>query len=229
MYIWLGRSQCIHCGEKLSWYEIVPVLSYIFLRGKCRRCHRVIPWYYPLVELGMALVVTQLFFLHQKADFIVSGLFFRDLFFITLLTVLCIYDALYKEILSMAVLIGIIAGVVCNWLFLSPELSPQSMLIGMVFGGGIFLLQFLVSRGVWIGSGDIYLGTMMGVWLGWPRILIALFFAYIFGGAYSLGLLFVHKFRRGMEVPFAPFLTLGTLIAFYYGKVLLEWYIQFIA
>jgi leader peptidase (prepilin peptidase)/N-methyltransferase len=220
--IWKGRSKCVGCKKQLVWYEIIPVVSYVWLGGKCRRCQFPIPWHYPLVEITTGVMMVQIGY-HNGQDFFNSWFFLRDIFLLILLMIIGLYDALYKEILSIPVWIGIVGG-----FFFSHGVSASSVVVGVVISSGFFLLQYVVSRGTWIGWGDVYIAIMMGVWLGWPRILVGLFFAYLVGGVYGLLSMVTKKKQWRSEIPFGPFLTIGTFIAFFYGKILIQWYTQFI-
>lgn len=224
--IWKGRSQCTCCREQLRWYEIIPVISYIFLLGRCRKCRSFIPWHYPVVELGTALILLHTFYLGSYTSFY-SWFFLRDIFLVVLLVILFVYDALYKIILNSVIVLGVIGGVLVNIFSFSSNIIG-SIGVGILIGGGFFLLQFLVSRGTWIGLGDVFLGIMMGAWLGWQGVLLALFLSYIFGAIYGLLLLATRKKSWQSEVPLAPFLALGTFFSFYYGNNLIIWCSRFL-
>jgi prepilin signal peptidase PulO-like enzyme (type II secretory pathway) len=98
----------------------------------------------------------------------------------------------------------------------------------MAVGGGFFLLQYLVSRGKWIGGGDVRFGVMMGVLLGWPNILVALFIAYVLGAVVAVPLLIFKKKKMKSEVPFGAFLAIGTAAAMFWGSWIVNWYVGMI-
>lgn len=216
-------SICVSCRRKLRWYEKFPVISYFFLKGECRTCKKSIPWHYTLVEFlsGLLLVFVAYIFL-QKVSFS-EWHFFRDVFFLTILIVVFVYDALYKEVLLRVVWPGFFIGFLINFYFLN--YSFESLAIGSALGGGFFLLQYLVSKGRWIGGGDVRLGFMMGIWLGWPNILVALFLSYIFGAIISVGLLLFKKKEMTSEIPFGTFLAIGTFFSLYFATDLINWYL----
>ena len=147
--------------------------------------------------------------------------FFRDIFFSVLLIVIFVYDYLYQEILPEVIWVGAIAGLLFN-LYLGISLAP--MLIGLVAAGGFFLLQFVVSKGRWIGGGDVRMGAMMGIWLGWPAVLVALFLAYIIGAACGLLLIVYSKKNLNSATPFGTYLALGTFVVLLWGNQILQWY-----
>jgi len=113
----------------------------------------------------------------------------------------------------------VVATVWFDWL------SIPFMLIGVLVGMGFFFLQYLISRGRWIGGGDIRLGLFMGVILGWPLILLALFLAYIGGALFVLPFLLLGKKQMATKVPFGAYLSIATVVTMFWGKGLVEWYI----
>ena len=102
------------------------------------------------------------------------------------------------------------------------------MLAGVLVGAGFFLLLYLLSKGAWIGGGDVRLGFFMGVILGWPKILAALLFAYIIGAVVSLILVLARKKTLKSETPFGTYLVVGTMIALFGGEALIKWYVAFL-
>lgn len=213
-----GRSHCPQCHTQLPWFTLIPVLSYIGLGGKCFFCHKLIAPHYPLVELSMAFIFFMLavWFIDQPIQLalyaMISALciaiFLSDYLFTT------IPDALTLPGIGLAVVGQVILGE--QW---------WQWLLGGAIGGGIFLLQYIFSRGRWVGSGDIRLGVLMGVILSWPNILVGLFLAYVLGGLTVLPLLWQR--RKGMkdQVPFGTFLTVATVVTLLFGDVLVQWYL----
>jgi prepilin signal peptidase PulO-like enzyme (type II secretory pathway) len=211
----------------LSW-ENIPLFSYLFLGGKCRTCHKKIPLHYTMVELCTALALLLIFNYHVNSlgnkDLFSEWHVLRDVFFLTILIVTFVYDYLYEEVLVRMTVMGIVIGFLINLFAL--HYSGWSMLLGMIIAAGFFLLQYLISRGRWIGGGDIWIGAMMGVWLGWQRVLVALFLAYILGAIVGVILLLTKKKHLGSALPFGVFLAVATFITIYYGNPILQWYLQ---
>ncbi len=223
----MGRSMCVHCRRTLAWYENVPIVSFLALGGKCRTCLHPIPKHYPLVEIAMGVLLTLVFAYHVSLPVFKVGLFWRDIFFTTLLVVIFVYDALYMIILPRVVWLGAVVGFVFNYFVLGIPL--RSLIIGALIGGGIFLIQFIISRGRWIGGGDVRLGFMMGVWLGYPSIVVALFIAYVVGAICGVLLLAFKKKTWQAQIPFGTFLAIGTLASLYGGTHIIQWYVGLIA
>ena len=220
-----SRSMCPHCRRQLSWYENIPVLSYLFLRGKCRTCKNPIPKHFIFVELGTALIFVLLVWKHLNGPAVVPAVFFRDIIFSILLIIIFIYDWLYQEILSEVIWVGALAGIFFN-IYLGYSLI--SMLIGLLAVGGFFWLQFTLSKGRWLGGGDVRMGVMMGIWLGWPMVLISLFLAYVTGAICGLILLVLKKKQLTSTVPFGTFLAIGTFVAMLWGNKVINWYMDFL-
>ncbi|PWB38541.1 MAG: prepilin peptidase [Parcubacteria group bacterium] len=223
-----GFSKCLFCGHRLHTRDLVPVLSYIYLRGRCRYCRQPFSVLYPLIELLTGLVFLLIFttVLPSGDIFALSGYLAIKIalwwVLAAFLIVIFLYDWKYYLILDKVVLPAAVIALAGN-LFLGQHLL--SLLLGALAGGGFFLAQFLVSRGQWIGWGDINLGVLMGLILGWPQILTALFVSYMLGSAVSLLLIALRIKKWKDKIPFGTFLSLGTIIAMLYGPQLVSWYL----
>lgn len=226
-----GFSKCLFCGHRLYPKDLVPIFSFLWLKAKCRYCKAHISWQYFSVELatalGFCLIFWRLFpsldlqmFLATLTIMGALKLIFWWLIF-SFLVVIFVYDLRYYLILDTVSLPAIILALLAN-LFLGQ--TWQSLTLGVLVGGGFFLLQFVLSRGKWIGGGDIRVGILMGAILAWPQVLTALFLAYILGGLFASVLLIMQKKHWGDKLPFGTFLTLATFITLLYGDVLVRWY-----
>lgn len=234
----MNRSYCPKCKAMIAWYDNIPVLSFIFLRGKCRHCGKPISWQYPAVEfitgilfLASFLLVAnnfldnqQIFNLIQEPKFIIQV--FRDWFLIAVMIVIFVYDLRWYLILD---LVTLPACVVVFCLNLLLGISWQNMLVSGIIGGSFFLVQYLISRGKWIGGGDIRLGLLMGLALGWPAILPAIFLSYFIGSIVGIGLIAAGQKKWGSEIPLGVFLSVGTIIVLFFGKKILELYFNFLS
>ena len=243
----IGRSFCPGCKTQIAWYDNVPVLSFLMLRGKCRKCHMKISWQYPLVEIitGVLFLLVFIFGLKSLAlsqssfqfsifnfqnfltildsRFVIQLL--RDLFFIAVMIVIFIYDLKWYLILDRVTLPAIILIFVIN-IFLG--FNYLDLLLAGLVGGGFFLAQFIISKGRWIGGGDIRLGLLMGMMFSWPMILLALLLAYLIGSVISIFLVAFGKKKWGSEVPLGIFLTSASIITLFWGNQILDWYLNFI-
>ena len=230
----LGRSYCPKCRAQIAWYDNIPILSYLALGGKCRHCHKKISLQYPIVELSTGILFALAVFINCKLDIInclqitnykLQITLLRDWYIIAVMIVIFIYDLRWYLILDKITLPSIVIVFLLN---LASGMNWQNMLFSGIIGGSFFLLQFVVSRGKWIGGGDIRLGALMGVALGWPNILMALFIAYIMGSIVGVGMILAKKKQWGSQIPFGVFLSVATLIALFWGQDLINWYLSFI-
>jgi len=217
-----GRSKCPTCDKTLKWYDNIPIVSFIFLRGKCWHCKKDISWQYPAVELVTGISFIFVGWFHQFDPLLI----FRDcaIFFLLLFTF--VYDFKYQLILDRMTLAP--AGILFAISLLFGWHQWTSMLLGAVIGGGFFLAQFVLSKGKWIGGGDIRLGVFMGVILGWQLTLLALFLAYILGATVGVGLIASKKKKLASKVPFGTYLTIATFVAMFWGPKIISWYLGLI-
>ena len=216
-----GRSQCVHCDRQLRWFENIPLASFIFLRGRCATCHTPIPWQYPLIELGGGCLYATIA-VFSGGYFSVAGPVVRDIFFISIGLIIFASDAQYQIIFSSVAWVGALLGLILNLFFPGPTLLM--MALGALVGGGFFGLQYIISHGRWIGGGDVRLGVMLGIWLGWRELLVALFIAYMLGAAIGVALLATGRRQRTSQIAFGTFLIIGAGIAHWYGEPIIRWY-----
>lgn len=215
-----GSSKCRSCEEPLGPLDLVPIVSFLLLRGRCRRCKVSISWQYPLVELSTAV----LFLLFYFKDGRLTYMLFGNWILLAFLLVIFVYDLRHMAILDRFTIPAMIVAVVLNlW---TGEISAGSMLLGAAAIAGFFFVQFALSQGVWIGGGDIRLGALMGFALGLERGLVALFIAYLLGAAVGIVLLAAKRAQTKTPLPFGTFLTLSTAALLFFGDTPLEWYVS---
>lgn len=219
------RSHCPKCKKNLNWFDLVPVLSFIFLWGKCRHCKANISLQYPLVELGTALLFGTIFW---KFGFSLTSLFI--ILTSCLLIVIFVYDIIKYEISDWLVLAAAALWVIylgIDYFFIHHSLF---IILNSCYGalalGGFFGLLVLVSKEKWMGTGDIGLGAVIGLIVGWPLVLVAAFLAFSIGSIVGIGFMIgkVKKFKD--KLPFAPFLILGLWLALFWGQGILDWYLS---
>jgi leader peptidase (prepilin peptidase) / N-methyltransferase len=236
-----GRSYCPKCRHQLAWYENIPVFSFVFLRGKCGHCNCRISLQYPVVELVTAILFVAAYINNFQfpisnfqiisnnqfpiSNFLTSDfllLTFKYWFLISIMIIIFVIDLRWYLILD------IITLPACIIIFIANILLGQNwlnLLISGIIGGSFFLIQFLVSKGKWIGGGDIRMGLLMGLALGWPKIIIALMLAYFFGSFVGISLIFAGKKQWGSQVPMGIFLSTATIITLFWGEKILTWYL----
>ncbi|MEK7218483.1 MAG: prepilin peptidase [Patescibacteria group bacterium] len=211
----MGRSHCVRCGRELRARELVPLLSFAFLRGRCGSCAARIPWLYPLIELfsGALFVLA----LYQETFALLPALLLAfTLWLFFLVAVMDAQTGFVSDYLSFPLL-----AVGVAYAFFSPPLQ----LLAPLIGAGIFALQWGISRGAWVGSGDIIVGAAMGFLLrDWRLLVVALFLSYIIGTAVALTLMLLKLKTMKDRMVFVPFLYVGTLITLLFGYTILDWY-----
>jgi leader peptidase (prepilin peptidase)/N-methyltransferase len=216
-------SHCTSCHRPLAWFENVPVIGWLALRGRCRTCGSRISAMYPLVEVTTAVV-----FAGGVLVYGLSPLLFVRLAFACALIVLFVIDLQHRILPNVITLPGIAAGFAAS-LFLPP--GWLSSLIGILAGGGILFAiaeAYYRLRGIeGLGMGDVKMLAMIGAVLGWPLMLLTLVFASFAGSVIGVGLM--ASGRGGMQaaLPFGTFLALGALVAAVAGDPILSWYLSF--
>ena len=221
-----GRSYCPHCKYTLSWYDLIPLLSFILLKGSCRYCSKRISIQYPVVELATGLLFLSVFFFQGGEIWTLP----YGLFIAAVLIVIFVYDLKHYLIPDIVAYSGIAVSLLyLTALSLFAEGIPLiSGLIAAVIASGFFLSLFLISRGKWMGFGDVILGFLMGLVVGFPNILVALLASFVVGAIVGLVLISLKKKTMKAEVPFGPFLILGTFLAWFWGEEILSFYMSFV-
>lgn len=219
---WPG-SRCTACARPLSWYENIPVFSWLALRGRCRTCGEPVSVMYPLVE-----VVTGALFVAGYVIYGGTALLAVRLAFACAMVVLFAIDLRHHILPNVITVPGIVVGFVLS-LMLPP--GWQSSLIGLVAGGGVL---FLIAEGYYrlrgiegLGMGDVKMLSMIGAFLGWPLMLVTLVLASFAGSLVGVGM--IASGRGGMKaaLPFGTFLAVGALTAAVVGDAIIDWYIGF--
>ncbi len=227
-----GRSQCFSCGKQLHWYELIPLFSYLGLRGKCSECKSTISWQYPAVELATGIIFAVIFQHVQSlvflsfTSFILSYVFSLVIFCV--LIVIFVYDLRHKIIpdglsYSLSVL-----GLIGQFIRFFPIGFHAPSLIGLLAGPILFApfaLLWLISRGQWMGFGDAKLALAFGWILGLVGGLSAIVFAFWVGAVVSILILVIQKMQLSFkgnrltmksEIPFAPFLIIGFSLVYFF-------------
>lgn len=201
----LGRSKCPHCKARLRWYDMVPVLSFAILGATCRHCRKPISWQYPLIELGCALA----FLLSLHATATPVGAFFTALIFCALLLD-AVFDAFHNQVPDVLSALIAVCALLLGWM--------EGTLLSGFYGAGIALLwfggQWLVSRGRFVGSGDVLLAAAIGLWLGPMNTVVMILVSYMLGAVVAIWLLVVRKTSlHHTRLAFAPFLAIAAVLA----------------
>lgn len=208
-------SRCPQCLTPLSWHENIPMLSFLFLRGRCRHCQTRISLQYPAVELCMALLSAAI--VHRFGLTITAGGYFL---FCAALVVIIWIDLQHQIIPDIISLPGIILGFLFS--IASPALTWQDSLYGLLLGGGVLyliaLFYYLWKKQEGMGGGDIKLLAMIGAFLGWQSLPFVIFGSSLSGSI--IGILAMIKQRKGgkTRIPFGPFLSLAALVYLFFSE-----------
>lgn len=242
-----GRSKCPKCGKTLTWRELAPVLSFIIQKRKCRGCGEKISWQYPIVELttaGLFVLVWKFYLLGQTQVFnnqILFWVFAAAVFCLTAnLIAIFVYDLKHLEIPMSFLLWGLGFSVFLNLILSADSVlsgnnilslsSPAAKgLAGALAAGGFFLFLVLISKEKWMGQGDIYIGAIIGLLLGWPWILESLIIAFTSGAIIGIILMIASGKKMNTKIPFGPFLVFGSIVVLLWGRLIFEWYVKLLS
>ena len=228
-----GRSRCDHCHRVLAWYELIPLCSFLWLRGRCRSCHKPIALINPFVEfLTGTLFVwwywggTVFFKLtHQPLQFIQPAFW---LCVGVLLLVIFVADLRYYIIPDEAVLLLTALTIMYRFVLLKTgAMQPIDflwMVVGTFVAWGFFYGLWQGTRGRGMGFGDVKFMIPFGLLLGWPNVIVGIFIAFVSGSLVSVGLLLSKRATLKAVVPFGPFLVWATVVTLVYGDVFVQWY-----
>ena len=211
-------SFCRSCGRRLKRLDIIPIISWIFLAGKCRKCGEYIGIRYPIVEL-----ITGLSFSVVYWQYGMHWILLPHLTLTAILIAILFIDLDHKIIpnkinlfaLASFFLFNIILGYI-HW---------SDALLGAVIGGGFLLFLVLLSKGTAMGMGDVKFMAVLGLYLGWKNIILTLLLSFIFGGVFGILLLISKRKSRKDAIPFGPWIALAAFITIIFGKDILTWYI----
>ncbi len=228
----IGRSRCPHCRKTLAPADLVPILNYLYLRGKCRYCKKPISPMYFFLEITSALVFVLLYVkfpfvmefgaetysintatLLQYVFYALNSVFLIGIFF---------HDLQYTRIPDIFVFpfiaLSLIGSLVMHNIDF-PNLMIAVALALLFFGG-----QRLLSKGAWLGEGDVYVAVGMAFLFGWKLLIVATVLTYLLGAIISILLLILKKVDRKSKIPFAPFMVFGSFATLLYGEEILTWY-----
>lgn len=217
-------SHCPKCDYKIPWYDNIPLISYLILKGKCRGCGTHISLQYPFVELLNGVLTLALFLrFGPTLSFLVLFIFCSALVVVTFI------DIEHQIIPDEISISGIVIGFTLS--FFIKGHSWLNSLLGIVLGGGSLLLvaysyQWLTKKDG-MGGGDIKLLAMMGAFLGWKAIPFIIFTSSLFGSIIGVSIMLLQKKDGKLAIPFGPYLAFGAVLYIFYGRQLIHWYLNF--
>lgn len=210
-----GRSECPKCSVRLKWYDLIPLFSYLYLRGNCRYCKGEISSLYPLVEIITGLTVVA-YFLVNNSNLGIESIY--QLVIVGLFLLLIFFDALYLILPDKIVFPAIILALVYDLVFMRPEL-PNFILSGFLFGL-VFGIIYLVSHGEWMGFGDVKLVMAIGLILGYPFGFFAIISAIWAAALLGIALILFKKANLKTALPFGSFLSAATIVFIIFKNVI---------
>jgi leader peptidase (prepilin peptidase)/N-methyltransferase len=221
----LPRSHCMSCGKMIPWYDNIPILSFILLRGKCRFCRSSVSIQYPIIEVFTALLMMAVFWKYgYTADALIH------IILILFLIPISVIDIQTGLILNKLTIPGFVAGIVII-LALHPE-RWKEIPIGALSGGALlFLLAFagkVFFKRESVGMGDVKLLVLIGAYLGFPEVIIAFYLGVLIAFVYIIIAFSANKIKLGETFPFGPFIASGTIIFILWGDQIIRWFSRLI-
>lgn len=215
------RSFCDFCGEILDARTMFPVISFFLSRGKTRCCKKSLPLQYPLVEFTMGVLFIFWYWVNSgnMLEVVQGWIFIIIIAFVFLLDT-------YKYLVSIPWTWGSVIIVFFFHLFLQE--SVWIFFLGGLLGGVFYALQYFLSRGSWVGQGDISLGVLFGIMFGLANFLLLLFLSYIIGALVGIVFLLTGKKSMKSQLPMGSFLALGGLITLFFGDRIISYYLSFL-
>lgn len=221
--VWPG-SHCPHCKGPIKFYDNIPLISYISLKGRCRHCHSPISFQYPLIEGITALGSLILF---MKFGLSLSYLFYFS--FVAALIVITVIDLYHQIIPDVISLPGIGVGLLASLII--PQITFLNSLIGILLGGGSLFLVATVYQWLFkregMGGGDVKLLAMIGAFLGWKSVILTILLSSLIGSVTGIITMVLKGKDFKYAIPFGPFLSLGAVIALFYQNEIISWYLQY--
>jgi len=216
-------SRCRTCGHELAWFENIPVISFLALRGRCRQCGASISVQYALVE-----IVTASLFVAAALRFEPGWLLASRVVLVSAMIVLFLIDLQHRILPNVITLPGIIVGFLFS---LVTEPGWISSLIGIVAGGGVLLAiakaYYLIRREHGLGMGDVKMLAMIGAFLGWKLMILTLVLSSLAGSVIGVGMILTNRGDLKYALPFGTFLAAGTIVASFVGDPIVRWYVGF--
>lgn len=214
-------SHCTQCSHPLAWYDLIPIVSYLSLRGKCRYCGEAISPQYPIIEILNGLLYL---FVFQHFGFSLEFAFYG--FMTSILIVICVIDY-YRQIipdeLVLLILCTTIVYKVSAYFLNGMPVLIKDSIFGFLTGGLLFLAIAVISNGA-MGGGDIKLIAVLGLILGLKSTLLNILLSFIIGAVVSIYLLLSGKKGRKDAIPFGPFISIAFIVTLFYGDSIINWY-----
>lgn len=227
-------SHCMNCGEKLKWYDMFPIISWIVLKGKCRYCKSKISYRYPLVEFVTGIIFLAIYL---KYDFTFNTIKFCIL--ASIIIVIGLIDLDTTDVYTSTIITGIISFIILSVLnfvlfkvHFTDQFSILDYILGGIIGGGFILIVIIATNMIinaaGMGTGDAEICLVCGLFLGVKNTVFMLFLSVIIGGVVGTTLILLKKKKRKDYIPFGPFIAVSSIIAILFGEGIVNWYLMMI-
>jgi prepilin signal peptidase PulO-like enzyme (type II secretory pathway) len=223
-----GRSFCDSCGKQLYWHENIPVMSWLIQKGRTRCCYKKLPVLYPITEIVMGILFLLVWYFSKKnfstslelTDVITLVV---QLLVVAFLVFSAVFDLKYMILPDFSTILLVTSALV---LWTIGYLGDWSYLWSGLISFGFLGFLYLITKKKGMGFGDVKLAFFMGLFLGYPKIIVAMYIAFILGALFGLGLMVFKKAAKKTKISFGPFLILGTLIAWFWGNEIMKFLIS---
>ena len=221
--VWPG-SHCPQCKNPIKFYDNIPLISYLLLKGRCRDCHRPISFQYPLIEgiTGLASLILFMKF-GPSLSYLLYFIFVAALIVIT---VIDLYHQIIPDVISLP---GIGVGLLASLII--PQITLFNSLIGILLGGGSLFLVATVYHWLFkregMGGGDVKLLAMIGAFLGWKAVILTILLGSLIGSMIGIMVMVLKEKDFKYAIPFGPFLSVGAVISLLYQNEIIFWYLQY--
>lgn len=239
-----GRSFCPKCKEKIVWYDNIPLLSYLLLKGKCRNCGKSISMRYPLIEVSTASMFSLIFYFYGNCSGVFSGQSFKEnavcywtenlgnltvpFLLITSFVIIAIFVIDYERMIIPDELVFLLVGISSLTLILSSANNLYLYLFSS-FSVSLFLLCLnLITKGKGMGLGDVKLAIAGGLVLGWQNSLFWIVSSFVIGAIVGIALLYKGKAKLGKQIPFGPFMVVGFFLSLFFGNNLSNYFFPYL-
>ncbi|MBP2032191.1 leader peptidase (prepilin peptidase)/N-methyltransferase [Clostridium algifaecis] len=212
-------SHCTSCGRKIKWYDLIPVASYIVLKGKCRYCGEKISKKYPIVEF-----VTGILYLMLYVKFGISISIVKYITFISILIVVGIIDFNTTNVYFETTIVGLISSIIFLASYYYIGFPVKTYVYGGILGGGLLSLIIVITKGG-MGWGDMEICFVCGMFLGLELTFVMLFLSFVIGAIAAVILILSGKKSRKDYIPFGPFIAAASVITVLLGQNILNWYL----
>lgn len=222
----LDRSRCTNCNKKIKWYDNLPIISFFILKGHCRNCKKKISWQYPIIEALTGILFLLVFLIYQNFLSVIYLLFLISLFIL-----IAVIDLKYYIILDKTIIIGVLAAFV--YIFLFPQgcfkeisCSLLSSIKSITIFAGIFFLVFIISKGKWIGFGDVKLMALVGLIFGLKNSIDIFYLTFLIGLIVAIILLALKKAKLKTEIPLGTILSSAVIMFLLTKFSFVDWLIK---